>query len=81
MFKSSGMIKVQVANDDGFHIFDVVPSGFDSIREFVVLRVFYSREYIRDWCWPFLYFVSSYITNIAIQSEPTTSRSSAQPVS
>lgn len=30
------MIKVQVANDDRFHIFDVVPSGFDSIREFMV---------------------------------------------
>jgi hypothetical protein len=56
MLKTSSMVKVQVANDDRFHIFDIIPSGFDSIWELMVFGVFSSRKEIRDWGWPFLYF-------------------------
>jgi hypothetical protein len=51
------MIEMEMANNDGFDVLDIVSGGFDGVWEPVVVGVFNSWKDIRDRCRPLLYFV------------------------
>jgi hypothetical protein len=57
VLEASGVIEVQVAHDDGFHVFDIVTSGLDRIRQLHLVGVDGTREEISEWCAPFLYHI------------------------
>ena len=54
MFKPTGVVKVQVAHYNGFHILDIVAGLFDGIWELVLCLVDYAREHVSQGWTPFL---------------------------
>lgn len=82
VLKPAGMIQVQVANNDGLDILDVVSSSLYSGWQFLCLAILNSREYVCERSSPVL--ENGFLVNLMIQLEVnklTMSRSSAQPVS
>jgi hypothetical protein len=57
VLEASGVVEVQVAHDYGFDVFDVVPRGFDRIRQLHLLGVDGAWEEISERCAPFLYHI------------------------
>jgi hypothetical protein len=54
VLKSSGVVEVEVAHDDGLDVSDIVAGGFDGIGELHLLGVDSAREQIGQWRTPFL---------------------------
>jgi hypothetical protein len=52
VLESAGVIEVEVAHDDGFHIFDIMAGLLDLSIEFVVLGVVDSGEDVVQWSAP-----------------------------
>jgi len=53
VLKSSGVVEVEVAHDDGFDVFDIVAGGFDGVWELHLLGVDGAWEEIGEWRTPF----------------------------
>ena len=52
VLESAGVVEVEVAHDDGFHVFDVMASLLDLSVEFMVFGVVDSGEDVVQWSAP-----------------------------
>lgn len=58
VLKPTGVVEMQMAQDYGLDVFDIVSSGFDGRWELLALRVFGPWEHVCEGSWPMLEGVS-----------------------